>query len=136
MGSLSTASRRAFSWAALVAMSRAYEDLLEGHITESFWKEASAWQEEKARLESILAEPATSGEDRRITADRALELVKDVKNLWLSASDEKKRELVGLTLSNLFLRKGSLDFSYQTPFNFLAEGNRTSNWWTLAGSNR
>lgn len=118
-------------------MARAYEDRLEGRIAEGFWKErTSTWQEEKARLESVLAEPVTSGADRRITADRALELVKDVKNLWLSASDEKKRELVGLTLSNLFLRKGSLEFSYQTPFNFLAEGNRTANWWTLAGSNR
>ena len=64
-----------------------------------------------------------------------LELASRSYELFIGSEPEEKREIIGLTLQNLFLNEGKLEYTLQKPFDSIfVEANRL-NWSEKRDSN-
>ena len=114
-------------------LARAYEDKVDGSITESFWAERSAaWGRERVRLEESIRRLETAGPSSVLpTVRQLLELAKNIVPLYESASVAQKRQILNIVCSNWILVGEKLDFSYVEPFAPLAEAVQTGKWWAF-----
>ena len=108
----------------------AYNDKLDGKITDEFWQMRSRkWQEEIATLEAKIKElECTDPSVYVVTLRRLIELTKDLKNQYKQMLAEKKCDLLKMVCSNLQLKHKSLSFSYTNPFDIFAETVTSGNW--------
>jgi site-specific DNA recombinase len=110
----------------LAKLDRGDEDFVDGRITEEFWtRKSQAWEAElrvvegeRARVEQV--RPATA-----LTAERTLELAKQAENLYKSPNSTEQRRLLETVLSNCTFDSGTLCPTYTSPFDLLAQGNKT-----------
>lgn len=109
---------------------QAYADKLDGKISEEFWVQKNrAWQAERVRLEETLRRLDESGPSLYIPSVRSLlELSKRIDQLYFSATQSERRELLESVYSNPLLKGKSLEYAYKKPFDLLAEGLRSANW--------
>jgi len=110
--------------------SRAYENFLDGTITEEFWKQKSReWDEERSRTQdALLRLETTSPAAFMPTARNILELANRLPSLLFSIEPEKRRFLLNLVLLNLMLDAETLHVDYQKPFDLLAKMPQTKEW--------
>jgi len=109
---------------------QAYVDKLDGKVAEDQWAMLNRdWQMEKASLEEKAKRLEASGPASYLpTARKLLELSKRLENLYFSANQAERRELLDTVCSNFFLRGKNLDFTYRKPFDLWAKGLQTANW--------
>ena len=114
-------------------LARAYEDRLDGAITESFWAERqAAWGRERVRLEEAVRRLEAAGPAAVLPTVRGvLELAKRIVPLYESATVAQKRQILNHVCSNWLLVGEKLDFSYVEPFAPLAEAVQTGKWWAF-----
>src|SRR5205823_1068581 len=60
------------------------------------------------------------------TLEQFLELAGSVYSLYQEASLEQKRRMLKIVASNLGVHAKTIDFSYQIPFNLIAEREKTT----------
>ena len=107
----------------------AYEDKLQGHISEDFWAQKSAdWREEQHQLLAKIELHQKADEDYTEAGCRVLRLASGVSELWEGRSPKSRRELLNIVQSNLLFDGTSLTATYSKPFCWLAEGQESSFW--------
>jgi site-specific DNA recombinase len=110
-------------------LDRAYEDYLEGRISDDFWsRKSSEWHAQATTLRielEKLTEPAPRFD---VTADRILELAKTAHLLYREQSASQQRKLLDTVLSNCTFDRGTLSPTWIKPFDLIVEGNRTGDW--------
>ena len=108
-------------------MDRAYDDFLEGRISDEFWKQkSSTWEGD--RLEQRVGSPIAR-------AEKILELAKNAEFLYKSQDPTERRRLLETVLSNCTFDRGSLTPTYSSPFDLLVKGNETGDWRGRRDSN-
>jgi hypothetical protein len=113
--------------------SRAYEERLLGKIDDSFWNERSvAWQREIDEIEEELRaiERAPSKDALLAAARQPLELLQAAPELYVSQEPREKARLLKTMVSNFTVDNGSISVSMRSPFDVLARGAKTQNWWS------
>jgi len=109
---------------------RAFKKMLDGDITEEFWKEESSqWTEDQSRTkDALLRLESTSPAAFMPTARNILELANSLPSLLFSMEPEKRRFLLNLVLLNLMLDVETLHVQYQKPFDLLAKMPQNKEW--------
>jgi site-specific DNA recombinase len=112
---------------------RAYEEKLLGKIDEAFWVERStAWRGEIADIEEQLAaaERAPSKDEILAAARRPVELLQAAPDLYVSQEPLEKARLLKTMVSNFTVNDGTVSVSMRSPFDVLAKGAKTKEWWS------
>ncbi len=114
-----------------------YDDYLAGNIDRDTWQRAHQRHSEKLDQAKARIQRLDSGDASLY--DHAERLI----NTAVSASEEfetgkpaKKRSILKAIVSNCTLTSGNLHHNYKKPFDIIAEGFNTSNWWSVSDSNR
>jgi site-specific DNA recombinase len=113
--------------------SQAYEDKLLGKIDEGFWRERSAaWQAELAEINGELQtiENAPSKADLLAAARKPVELLQVAPTLYVTQEPSEKARLLKTMVSNYTITDGSVSVVLRSPFDVLARGARTGEWWS------
>jgi hypothetical protein len=103
---------------------RAYEDFVEGRITDESWRRKS--EEWEADLRAAETEIARLHRPRRlasVTTARIIELAKNAEILDKSQVPVEQRRLLETVLSNCLFERGTLCPSYTSSFDLLVRGN-------------
>ena len=108
---------------------RAYEDSLEGRVSQEFWNPNSeAWESELQTLEAERTQLSVSKRPIAVTAEELLELAKHADTLFKSQYPTEQRRLLEV-LSNCTFDAGTLSPTYAKPFDLLVEGNKSCASW-------
>lgn len=113
--------------------SQAYEDKLLGKIDEGFWRERSAaWQTELGEIngELQMIENAPSKADLLAAARKPVEFLQVAPSLYVTQEPSEKARLLKTMASNYTIAGGSLSVVLRSPFDLLARGARTGEWWS------
>ena len=113
--------------------SQAYEDKLLGKIDEGFWRERSAaWQAELAEINGELQtiENAPSKADLLAAARKPVELLQVAPTLYVTQEPSEKDRLLKTMVSNYTITDGSVSVVLRSPFDVLARGAKTGEWWS------
>ncbi len=114
----------------------AYEDKLDGKLSEDRWLEMDqkwSWEEIQVRHEI-----ATLADDRGPSLDdvqATLELVRRAPELYLRQNDQQRARLLKVLVWNCKLTGESIEPIYRTPFDVVAEGRHSNNWYAREDSN-
>lgn len=107
----------------------AYEDKLDGRISEEFWQRKSrGWRDEQVRVRAAVERHEQANQGYFDEGDRILDLASRAYDLWLQQPPEEKRKLLNLLLSNCTFDGENLSPTYKKPFCWLAEGLACSDW--------
>jgi site-specific DNA recombinase len=112
---------------------RAYEDKLLGKIDEAFWAERNAaWQTELAEVngELLAIENAPPKADLLAAARKPVELLQVAPTLYVTQDPAEKARLLKTMVSNYTIIDGSVSVVLRSPFDVLARGARTGEWWS------
>ena len=126
-GALARASERARGIRA--RLDRAYEDYLDGRISQDLWtRKSEEWEAELAIIaaeEHRLAVPAPA---YAVTAEKILELAKTAHSRYMEQDPAEQRRLLDSVLSNCTFDRGTLCPVYAKPFDIFADAGETANW--------
>ena len=116
---------------------QAYVDRLGGVITDERWKKLDGeWGRQQ---ESILASIQRIDEALHSTADRdakvAFELLDRATGLYSSQSADEQAEALRILVSNCKLKGKELEPNYRKPFDLMAYGVKTGDWYAREDSN-
>ena len=112
---------------------KAYEEKLLGKIDEGFWAQRNAaWQTELAEINTELAgiENAPAKADLLAAARKPVELLQAAPTLYVTQDSAEKAKLLKTLVSNYTITDGSLSVVLRSPFDVLARGARTEDWWS------
>lgn len=108
---------------------KAYEDKLEGSIDTEFWQtQNSKWRQEQTEIESQLASLRSANTAYIDQGVKLIELARQAPMLFKSMTNDEKRELVNLVLSNPRIENGTLRYDYRKPFNIVTEATTLEKW--------
>ena len=114
----------------------AYEDKLDGRITEERWMELERkWSQEEfalkceAELIDEIHEPSV--DDVAAT----LELLNRACSLYLRQNDEQRASFLNTLAWNCTIEGEKIVPNYKSPFSLVAEGARSANWYARQDSN-
>ena len=108
---------------------RAYEDFIEGRISQEFWtRKSEAWETELKTLDAERARLDVPRAPISVTAGKIPELAKQAENLYKSQNPAELRRLLETVRSNCTFDNGTLCPTYAKPFDLMVEGNKTGNW--------
>ena len=115
----------------------AYEDKLNGTITEEFWQRKQAeWQMEELRLKALIT--GTDQEDTEqhlLDVHRIFELAQTDHSLYLTRNPAEQANLLKLVLSNCSIDAVSLYPTYRKPFDLIAKRAKFNEWSGREDSN-
>jgi hypothetical protein len=118
-------------------MDAAYNDKLDGKISEGFWQRKQAdWQAEELRIKSLIAEleEDKSGE-RLLNVQEILELAQDAHSLYVTLKPAEQAKLLKSVLWNYSIDAVSLYPTYRKPFELIYQRAKTSEWSGRRDSN-
>jgi hypothetical protein len=108
---------------------RAYEDPLEGRLSQTFWtRKSNTWEAEMQTIESERARLEAPTVSIVASAEKILELAKQAEFLYRSQEPTDQRTLLETVLSNCTFDRGTLTPTYTSPFDLLVKGNETGDW--------
>ncbi len=107
-------------------MGQAYLDKLDGKINETFWrKHTTQWQEEIDMYDNRLTALSKAEIPYYENGRRILELAQHAPELYQRATNEEKRKLLKLVLSNCKLSGSTIEYQIRNPFhNFVKWASR------------
>jgi len=107
----------------------AYEDKLDGKITEDFYKKKEQeYRREQSNITLKMNNLQKADVQYYITANYLLQVARKAPEIFKSSKPEVKRQLFKLVLSNPTINDGTLCATYRKPFNLIAEGLSRSKW--------
>jgi hypothetical protein len=110
-------------------MDAAYDDKLDGQISEAYWKRKSReWQASELDIMQRIEAHQRASHLYLEAGVNILHLAQRAYPLWLSQPQNEKRRLLDLLLLNCTFDGTSLTATYAKPFCWLAEGSVYSIW--------
>jgi site-specific DNA recombinase len=110
-------------------LDRAYDDYLEGRLSEALWTRKSAeWESELVAVDAELGQLSLPMPTYAATAGRILELAKNAYSLYCEQDFVERRRLLDTVLSNCTFDRGTLCPTYVKPFDLLSRGRETGDW--------
>jgi site-specific DNA recombinase len=110
-------------------LDRAYEDYLEGRISQAFWERKSAeWEQEQTTMNVEVERLSRPLPTIEISAARTLELAKGAHSRYLAQPYPERRRLLDAVLSNCSFDRGTLCPDWRKPFDLFVQGNETGDW--------
>jgi site-specific DNA recombinase len=110
-------------------IAKAYDDKLEGRITDDFWKSRhEAWQKEMEIIRCNMARYERANDSYIKRGIEILELAKQAQNRYLRENDRGRRQMLNDLLSNCSYKHGTLYPTYNKPFDLLVNGSKKENW--------
>jgi len=107
----------------------AYEDKLDGKISEEFWlNKTNEWQADLVYVENQLNSRMDSNHNYVEGAKRIIELAKSLYPSYIRQDITEKRKMLKIVLSNLFLNGANIDYNWAEPFNWLVEIPQNEDW--------
>lgn len=112
---------------------QAYQDKLDGKITEEFWTEQNAsWQEEQGNVILAINELTESeSEEIMLISKRILELANKACFLYLTRNRDDQAKLLKMVLSNCEFDGVNIYPTYRKPFDRVFEHAKSENWLAL-----
>jgi hypothetical protein len=108
----------------------AYEDKLDGRITEERWMEMERkWSQEEFTLK---CEAEVIGEDHEPPVDdvaATLELLNRAPSLYMRQDDAQRARFLNALAWNCTIEGEKIVPNYRSPFNLVAEGARSATWY-------
>ncbi len=118
-------------------MDRAYEDKLEGKISEEFWERKShKWREQQLQIRAAIERHENANQFYFDEGYRILQLASKAYDLWLQQDKNEKKRLLSFLLSNCTFDGEKLSAVYKNPFCWLTEGAGRPNWLPGPDSNQ
>jgi site-specific DNA recombinase len=113
-------------------LNRAYEDKLDGNITEAFWRKKSAeWNAELVEIESAIASHRRANTNYLEIGNQIIELAKSARESYQRQSNQERRKLLDSVVSKITFADGTLYPTYRKPFDIFANGAETIKWRAL-----
>ena len=110
-------------------MDTAYEDKLDGTVSEEFWQRKSReWRGRRIELQSAIEQHQQAAEMYLEAGGKILRLTQRAHSLWLAQPQTEKRRLHDILLLNSTFDGRTLWPTYKKPFCWLAEGSLRSIW--------
>ena len=110
-------------------MDRAYDDKLDGAITEKFWRsKTSEWNAELCEIEMKIKTHREANQHYFEFGNQIIELARSAHGLFLRQTNEERRKLLDFLVSKMTYADGTLCVTYRKPFNYIAEGTQTQKW--------
>ncbi|HDS29533.1 MAG TPA: hypothetical protein ENN67_00675, partial [Firmicutes bacterium] len=110
---------------------KAYDDYQDGKIDQDTWQRAH--QRHSSRLTEMKTRIQLAEKGNPTLYDHAERLI----NTAMSASGQftlgnhdKKRAILKAVVSNCTMTSGNLHYTYKKPFDIIAEGSNSSDWWS------
>lgn len=101
---------------------RIYLDKLDGKIDEDFWHtQSSKWQSEIKACERRLESLSNADEAYYENGQKILELARNAHRLFLRATNDEKRKLLNMILSNCTLNGATIEYQIRNPFHLMAK---------------
>ncbi len=117
-------------------MDRAYDDKLEGKITEDYWqRKAAEWREGQVQVRSAIERHENANRLYFEEGCRILSMATRAYELWPQQAPDARRKLLNMILSNCTFDGTNLTATYAKPFCWLAEGLACANWLPDVDSN-
>jgi len=114
----------------------AYDDKADGKISEERWLELDQrWSREEFRIRSEIGEIRSGRGPSEDDVQPTLELLERAPALYLRQNDYGRARVLRTLLWNCNIRGEKLDPVYRSPFDLVAEGVRSANWYTREDSN-
>lgn len=108
---------------------KAYDDKLDGSITQdeydNYRKKCRAEQQD---YKDKLSRLEQADEEYYITVSLLLELASRSYELFLGSEADEKQEILRLTLQNLSLKEGKLQYTLQKPFDSIFKTAKSLKW--------
>jgi site-specific DNA recombinase len=100
-----------------------YEDKLDGKIPEELWfRKHEEYKAEMNRVDESLRQHKQGNFDYVESGVRILELATNAYQLYSQQTALEQRRIVNTLLSNCTIMDGKLDYTYNKPFDLIAEG--------------
>ncbi|MGB6192322.1 MAG: zinc ribbon domain-containing protein, partial [Terracidiphilus sp.] len=111
-------------------MDAAYDDKLNGKISDEFWqRKQTEWESEDARIRAVISGLNESTfEDRMHDMRRILELAQKAHSLYLTRKPAEQAELLKKVLLNCSIDAVSLYPTYRKPFDLIFERAKNEQW--------
>ena len=117
-------------------LDQAYQDKLDGIISEELWGRKSAeWQAEERQILSSVQSLKAVKPGRLLDAARILELANKAYSLYEKQSPAEKAKLLKMVLSNCAIDAVSLYPTYRKPFDLIFQMGKTKEWCARSDSN-
>jgi site-specific DNA recombinase len=117
-------------------LDRAYDDYLEGRVTDELWtRRSEEWEGELAIVTAEIARAEAAVPCYVVKGEKILELAKTARFLYSEQDFGERRRLLDSLLSNCTFDRGSLYPTYIKPFDILVKGAETGNWRGRRDSN-
>jgi site-specific DNA recombinase len=118
-------------------MDQAYQDKLDGKISEEFWtRKFAEWQAEETQIRESIQALGTARPERLLDAARILELANKAYFLYVKQNHTERAKLLKMVLSNCEIDAVSLYPAYRKPFDLIFQRNKTEEWRARPDSNR
>ena len=115
---------------------KVYIDKLDGKISEERWLDLDRqWEKQAEVIEQQLASLEEPKETLRDDVRGAFELLQRAPELYLQKNHDEKAELLRLLVFNCKLRGETVEPIYRKPFEGVAVGRKTGNWYARRDSN-
>ena len=110
-------------------MDQAYQDKLDGKISEEFWMRKSVeWQAEETQIRGSIQGLEAVRPERLLDAARILELANKAYFLYVKQNHAEKAKLLKMVLSNCGIDAVSVYPTYRKPFDLIFQRNKTEEW--------
>jgi site-specific DNA recombinase len=117
-------------------MDQAYQDKLDGKISEEFWaRKSSGWQVEEQQVLGSIQSLQVARPERLLDAARILELANKAYFLYVKQPPAEKAKLLMMVLSNCGIDAVSLYPTYRKPFDLIFQKVKTEEWCARGDSN-
>jgi site-specific DNA recombinase len=101
-------------------LNKAYEDRINGLITESFWRERPTnWNAEMIRIEGDIASHRSANTNYVELGNQIIALAQNAHAQFISQENEEKRKLLNYLVTKIEYSDGKLHPTYRKPFNIL-----------------
>jgi site-specific DNA recombinase len=117
-------------------LDQAYQDKLDGKITNEFWERKSAeWQSEEQQVMAAVRELTAPKPERLLDAMRILELANKAYFLYVKQPPQEKAKLLRIVLSNCGIDATSIYPTYRKPFDLIFQKAKNEEWCARRDSN-
>jgi site-specific DNA recombinase len=115
---------------------QAYQDKLDGKISEEFWmRKSTEWQVEESQIRTSMQALETARPERLLDAARILELANKAYFLYVKQDHAERAKLLRMVLSNCSIDAVSIYPTYRKPFDLIFQRVKTEEWRAQGDSN-
>jgi hypothetical protein len=110
---------------------KAYDDYRDGKIDQDIWQRAH--QRHSSRLSEVKGRIQLTEKGSPTLYDHAERLINTAMSAsrhFSTGNPDKKRAILKAVVSNCSMTSGNLHYSYKKPFDIIAEGSKSSDWWS------